>query len=249
MNQMDLFADEAAKLWASEVERETSTESLELPETSSSQEPQSSESVQQDQQGADLELPQDSVATDTELPTAEDQDSEGDRGADTEYAEDSPEQGVMSTDFPEDVVPQDAGQETSRIALDGDVGGGGLPDIATSSEEPDSTRPTLPDVEFPEDRSGDEQTEQSYQQDVRQNYQDAFSDAGQDRQSGGSLGGGEDHYRQRGGGQIELPGDFDERLRFVIQPELDQLQDALGNRTADIIAENAILASLSVVPE
>lgn len=247
MNQMDLFADEAAQKWASEVERETSTASLELPEeTSSSPVNQSSEAERQPSEGADLELPQDSVASSAELQAPEDQTPEGQSDSTTdERAAESQGAEALAEEFPED-IPQEADTET-RIAMGDQTEGGGLQNNGNRFAEPDGTPPSLPDIEFPEDQQGQYQ-DRELPQDLRADYRDSIGEQ-QPADTGWQSSPSDTRTTGRQPQPIELPGDFDERLRFAIQPELDQLQDALGSRTADIIAENAVLASLSVVPE
>lgn len=245
MNQMDLFADEAAKLWASEVERETSTESLDLPVTSSSPEPRTSEYKPNDPEWTDLELPQDSVATSQELPTGEDQANQG--AADADIPADIPSDDASDREFPEDVNQEQAADTAEdRIVLGDQPEEDGLRE-EMGLAEPDGGPPALPDIEFPEDQQGQYQ-DQPLPQDFRTEYRDSL---GWQRADDGDWRNGPNNSQSiiRQPQQMELPSDFDERLRFAIQPELDQLQDALGSRTADIIAENAILASLSVVPE
>lgn len=244
MNQMDLFADEAAQKWASEVERETNTDSLELPaeETSSSPVNQSSEAVDK---GDDLELPQDSVESVAELQAPEDAASEGQPDTAVDSTAEPQTAETVTLDYPED-APQENTVE-DRSALGESPEGSGLRYADLRVAEPDGSPPALPEIEFPEDQQGQYQ-DRELPQDLRADYRDSIGDI-QPAETGWQNSPVESRTTGRQPQPIELPGDFDERLRFAIQPELDQLQDALGSRTADIIAENAILASLSVVPE
>jgi len=246
VNQMDLFADEAAKEWASVVERETNTESMDLPEeTSSSPVNQSSEQATQPSEGADLELPQDSVASSAELQAPEDQTAEGQPDSTTDERAAEP-QGTeaLVAEFPED-APQE--HEETRIAMGDQTEGGGLQAEDTRPAEPEGTPPSLPDIEFPEDQQEQGQ-EYTPQQDVNTEYRDSIGDPTA-ADTGWQSGPESRSDRRSQPQQMELPSDFDERLRFAIQPELDQLQDALGSRAKDIISENAILATLSYMPE
>lgn len=183
------------------------------------------------------------MATSQELPAIEDQASQG--NADADIPADIQGAEAVEREFPED-VSQEVQAET-RSALGEQPDGGGLQDANLRPAEPEGDPPALPDIEFPEDRQGQYQ-DQPLPQDFRAEYRDSIGEP-QGGETGWQGGPSESRLQARQPQPIELPSDFDERLRFAIQPELDQLQDALGSRTSDILAENALLVSLSVVPE
>ncbi len=244
MNQMDLFADEAAKEWASVVERETNTESLDLPEETSSSPVSPSSEAEENPDGGDADVPQDAVAGVEELAAPEDQADEGRAEAELPAEPEGPE--AVASEFPED-SQGDESEGESRIAMGDQPDGGGLPVVSTQPAEPDREPPSLPDIEFPEDQQG-QYRDHELPQDLRADYRDSVGEI-PETGSGWQGSPGSQQGPPQQPRPIELPSDFDERLRFAIQPELDQLQDALGSRTSDILFENAMLASLSVVPE
>lgn len=218
--------------------------SLQETPRSSSLATQNSEPEQvQPENDQPIQLPEDTAAeTIQQQETAEEPASEG--AGDLTTPEDVEAGSVDEMNVPEDANPET--QVESKMPEEG------LPDSVPSDLDlvlPESGSPP-PVLNTPSDVPEDSASRSDVPQDSP-GVDDTNLLSNIPIVTGGWAGGGEsdDQRNNSPADQFRLPDDFDEQLRSAIQPQMDGLQQAINERVGDLIDENAILASLSMIPE